>query len=331
MMDVQEIFKKYESELILVEKELKHIFESKVVFIPIVGKHVIDSGGKRLRPLSLLLSSDLSGYREKPRLVLASVIEAIHTASLLHDDVVDDAEMRRGKTTSHSVWGNQIVILVGDFIYANALRLAVGEKSLAIVEALSQAIMKMTEGEVLQLYKAGDPTISSEDYLTVIAAKTGALFSAACRIGGILGGLDQEKIEALTNFGLKVGIVFQISDDILDFEADEEKLGKTLGKDLGEGKITLPMIYLLQSVDDAEREEVTRIIESRDNHKRYNENSKDLGKILHLFKRYHVIEESFDKAKNVIDEAKAELSVFEDSPEKKALLAMANYALNRKK
>jgi len=330
-MDVQEIFKKYEPELILVEKELNHIFESKVVFIPLVGKHLIEGGGKRLRPLSLLLSSDLSGYREKPRLILAGVIEAIHTASLLHDDVVDDAVMRRGKTTSHSIWGNQIVILVGDFIYANALRLAVGEKNLSIVEALSQAIMKMSEGEVFQLYKAADPSITSEDYLTIIAAKTGALFSAACRIGGILGNLDEERIEALANFGLKIGVVFQMSDDILDFDADEERLGKTIGKDLDEGKITLPMIYLLQSVDDAEREEITGIIQSKDNPKRYGDNHKDLRKILQLFKQYHVIEESYHKAKKVVEDAKAELSIFEDSPQKEALLSMANYALNRRR
>ncbi len=331
-MNAEDIIKQYEPELRLVDKELENIFKSDSELVPQIGKRIIQNGGKRLRPLYLLMSSDLSYYKERPRFILASIIEAIHTASLLHDDVIDDAERRRGKQTSHSIWGNQIVILIGDFIYANALRLAVGQENLAIIESLSYAIMKMTEGEVLQLYKIADPMITEEEYMTIISNKTGALFSTACKIGGILGGLDEEKINALSSFGLKIGIVFQMSDDILDFEADEKKLGKTLGKDLEEGKITLPLIYLMRSCNKFEKGEITEIITSNnDTKRRHGDGDSNLKKILNLFDKYNIIGEAFDKANEIMDDAKTELSAFEDSEEKEAMLIMADYALKRKK
>lgn len=332
--DAQNIFKKFESQLIMVEEELRNIFRSDSVLIPMIGSHLIEKGGKRLRPLFLILCAEIaaaSNDSPKDRLILASVIEAIHTASLLHDDVVDGADTRRGSPSSHSIWGNQTVILVGDFIYAHALALSVAQKNLTIIEALAQSIMKMTEGELIQLQKSGDPEITEADYLTIVAYKTGSLFSTACKIGGLLGRLNERELTALTQYGLKAGVAFQIYDDILDFEADEVELGKSLGKDLDEGKITLPLIYLLEIADITEKTEITNLIIQNRNHNTPQLIESDLKRMLELFAKYNIIEKSMNKAKEIVQGARDELSVFPDSPQKDALLIMTDYCLQRKK
>ncbi len=322
-MRFEESFSSYAEELVLVEKGLKSIFSSDASVLPLIGQHIIGGGGKRLRPLFLLLSADLSGYRGNGRIMLASIIEAIHTASLLHDDVVDGAELRRGKSAAHTVWGNQIVVLVGDFLYSNALRLAVLQKNQRIMETLSEATTMMTEGEILQLHRIADPEITEPDYFRIISAKTGALISAACRIGAILGGLEPGKEDALGRFGMKTGIVFQMADDILDYMADEKGLGKKLGKDLHEGKITLPLIHLLSVASDSEKSEIKDIT------RKGVSGEKDLERILHYFEKYNVIAESLKIARGLVSEAKAELSVFSPSREKDTLLMMSDYALDR--
>jgi octaprenyl-diphosphate synthase len=323
-MSLERIFRSYEKELRTTEQRIKDLFKSPVSSIPLIGEYILDGGGKRLRPLILILSSELANYRGDDRLTLAGIVESIHTASLLHDDVVDGADKRRGKTPAHSVWGNQVVILVGDFLYANALRLAVLQKNQRVMEALSEATTRMTEGEILQLSKTGDPEISEKDYFDIVSAKTGALLSAACRIGAILGSLPEEKENALARFGMKTGIAFQMADDILDYMADEGELGKHLGKDLKEGKITLPLIHLLKVAADKEKEEVKGII--KDGFKR-----NGLRKMLKLFKKYETIESSLEKARDLIADAKNELVAFADSPSKKALNTIADYTLSRKK
>lgn len=323
-MDLQQVFGLYEPELKIVEDRLKDFFKSIASPIPLIGKHLIDSGGKRLRPLLLILSADISGFKGEARLDLAGIIESIHAASLLHDDVVDTAEVRRGKLPAHSIWGNQIVILVGDFLYANALRLAVMHKNQKIMETLSGATTRMTEGEILQLTKIGDPDITEEEYLNIISAKTGALISAACRIGAILGSLPEDKENALSHFGMKTGTAFQMADDILDYMADEGKLGKRLGKDLKEGKITLPIIYLLKVATDKEVREVKNII--KDGFKQG-----DLKRIRELFKKHNVLTLSFKKAHGLISDAKVNLEMFPHSAAKEALFAVADYVLSRGK
>ncbi len=323
-INVQDIFSSYAEELKAVEERLLGIFSSNVFLIPMVGQHIISGGGKRMRPLFLLLSADLCGYKESNRAMLGAIIEAIHTASLLHDDVIDGAETRRGKPASQALWGNQVVILVGDFLYSKALKIAVDQKNQKIMEALSDATTKMTEGEILQLNKVGDPEITREEYFDIIAAKTGVLISAACRIGGILANQSAENEMALARFGMKTGIAFQLADDILDYVADEQNLGKKLGKDLEEGKITMPLIYLLKNASDAERDEIRDII------KEMAESEEGLRRIIALFAQYHAIDESLKIAKDLIEEAKAELDVFPDSLRKEALLIMAEYAMHRK-
>jgi octaprenyl-diphosphate synthase len=323
-MVLDDVFKSYESELGIIEERIKDIFKSDVHAIPLVGKHILDGGGKRLRPLILMLSAEMAGYREDARLTLAGIVESIHTASLLHDDVVDSADVRRGKSPAHSIWGNQVVILVGDFLYSNALRLAVNQKSQKIMEALSDATTRMTEGEILQLVKMGDPDITEDEYLDIISAKTASLISAACRIGAILGSLPGDMENALSQFGLKAGMAFQMADDILDYMADEGELGKRLGKDLREGKITLPLIYLLKTAADSEKDEVRSIIKS-------GFKQRGLRKILKLFRKYDSIGLSLTKARDLVSAAKADLLPFPDSNAKEALFTIADYTLSRTK
>lgn len=329
-MKVKDIFTQYSEELKTVDENLLGIFKSNVILIPMVGKHILGSGGKRMRPLFLLLSADLCGYKGSNRALLSAIIEAIHTASLLHDDVIDGAETRRGRPSAHALWGNQIVVLVGDYLYSNALKIAVLQKNQKIMEALSEATTRMTEGEILQLHKTGDPDITQEEYFEIISAKTGVLISAACRIGGILANEPEERELALGRFGLKTGIAFQLADDILDYIAKPEDLGKQLGKDLEEGKITMPLIYLLKAATDTEREEIKTIIKTTV--KAATGNGKEnLNRILDLFSKYNAIDESLKIARSLVEEAKSELKVFPASPHKDDILAMAEYAMQREK
>jgi octaprenyl-diphosphate synthase len=323
-MNLQDVFDLYEGKLRLVELKIMEFFKNKAPVIPLVGSYITSSGGKRLRPLFHLICADLAGYKGDAQIAIAGIIESIHTASLLHDDIVDMAEMRRGKPTANSVWGNQVVVLVGDFLYSNALKQAVAQKNQRIMETLSEATTRMTEGELLQLNRIGDPDITEEDYIEIISAKTGALISAACRIGAILGGLSDDKETALASFGMKTGIVFQMADDILDYMAEEGELGKKLCKDLEEGKITLPLLYLLKSADGGEVAEIKEIIKK-------NFTDEGVERVMTLLKKYRSIDQSLLKARSLAEEAKSELSIIADGPAKDALLAIADYSLYREK
>jgi octaprenyl-diphosphate synthase len=322
-MKLQEVFHLYEEKLGLVEFSIKELFRNKIPFIPLIGNYIISSGGKRLRPLFHLISADLAGYRGNAHIDIAGIIESIHTASLLHDDVVDMAELRRGQSTANSIWGNQIVVLVGDFLYSNALKTAVMQKNQRIMEILSGATTRMTEGELLQLNRIGNPDITEEEYLEIISAKTGALIAAACRLGAVLGGLPEDQENALANFGMKTGIVFQMADDILDYMADENALGKNLCKDLEEGKITLPLLHLLTAAGEDEQSEIKQIIR--------NFSEEGLSRIMSLLKKHRSIELSLAKATALVDEARADLDIFPGSQAKDALLAISEYSLQREK
>ncbi|MDA8079899.1 MAG: polyprenyl synthetase family protein [Nitrospiraceae bacterium] len=323
-MLLQDVFDLYEERLKLVEAKIRSLFENRIPAIPLIGGYITSSGGKRLRPLFHLICADIAGYAGEAHIEISGIIESIHTASLLHDDVVDMAGMRRGKPTANSVWGNQIVVLVGDFLYSNALRTAVMQKNQKIMEVLSGATTRMTEGEILQLNRIGDPDITEAEYLEIIAAKTGGLISAACRIGGILGGLPEQQELALGVFGMKTGMVFQMADDILDYMAAERDLGKKICKDLEEGKITLPLLRLLKTAAADEAVEIKRILAS-------GISEHNLGRVLELLAKHRAIDASFEKARGLVDEAKAELSVFPDSTAKEALITIADYSLYREK
>ena len=320
--DIKKIFDSYEGDLARMEESLRGLFASDIVLIPLIGRYLIEGGGKRIRPVFLLVSARLSGYRGSSHITLAGVIESIHSASLLHDDVVDAAEVRRGRPAAHVTWGNQAVVLVGDFLYANALKQSVTSGDIRIIGALSGAVTAMTEGELLQLEKSGDVNITEDDYIKIISSKTGVLMSAACRIGALLGGAPPEWEEALARFGLKAGITFQMADDVLDYMAGDGGFGKKLGKDLEEGKITLPLINLLREASGSERDEIKGIIES-------GLTQEGLGRVLELFTKYDAVKVSLERARQFLDDAKAELGIIRDCPQKQELLTLADYALKR--
>lgn len=322
-MQLQDVFDLYEDRLLLVEDSIRDLFRNRASIIPLIGSYILSSGGKRLRPLFHLISAELSGYTGSAHIEIAGIIESIHTASLLHDDVVDMAEVRRGKPTANSIWGNQVVVLVGDFLYSNALQRAVMQKNQRIMETLSEATTRMTEGELLQLNRISDPDITEKEYREIISAKTGALISAACRIGALLGSLSAARENALAVFGMKTGVAFQMADDILDYMAEEGELGKKLCKDLEEGKITLPLLFLLRAANEKEVSEIKHVIRDF--------SEKGLEKIMDLLRKYRSIEASFETAQNLVEEAKQELSVFPESQARSALLTIADYSLRREK
>ncbi len=329
-MIIEEIWGYYSEDLKLAEEKIKESLDTVAPAISMVGKHLLMGGGKRIRPILAILCSKLFGYNGEKTSILACSVECIHTASLLHDDVVDGANIRRGRPPAHSLWGNQAVILVGDYLYSNALRLVNSLESRKIMDVFSTATARMSEGELIQLHKKdeckkGNFKISEEHYMRIITGKTAILMSAACGSGAIIGNATLEKEEALFNFGLKLGMAFQIADDILDYMAEEKNLGKSLGKDLEEGKITLPLIYFFQEASHNEVEKVKTIIKSE------NFSQSDLGYILHLLNKYVSIEKSYEKARIILDEAKKELALFDDSVEKSSLLNISDYVLRRKK
>ena len=308
-----------------IEAQLREDLWSEVPLIKEVGSYILDSGGKRFRPLLLLLSSRLCGYQGKEVYSLAEIVELIHTATLLHDDVVDNAEVRRGRSAAHQLWGNKASILVGDYLYTRALNRAVNLKNQEINETLSKAVMLMCKGEVTQLVHAKEVFISEKEYLETIKDKTAVLISATCRLGGILGNLSDGKKDALSNFGLNIGIAFQLADDTLDYAADMKKFGKSLGNDLRNGKITLPILHLLEVCKPSERDKVEAIIKAE-----YVED-RDLEFIQGLLGRYRSIEYSLSKAGDYAESAKKELSCFVDSPPRQALLEIAEYVVKRER
>ncbi len=324
-MTIEEVSEYYKEDLLLAEEQIKETFNTVAPAISMVGKHLLMGGGKRLRPFLAILSAKIFGYSGEKASILACSVESIHTASLLHDDVVDGASIRRGRPSAHSLWGNQVVVLVGDYLYSNALRLINMLKSQKIMDSFTNATARMSEGELIQLSKKGDPNITEEDYQKIITGKTAILMSAACRGGAVIGNATQQQEDALTKFGLQLGMAFQMADDVLDYMAEEQMLGKSLGKDLEEGKITLPLIYLFNNATGPEAERAKEIIRSEKITK------SDLAYIQGLFNKYESIKQSYDKADSVLKKAKSELDIFEDSIEKSALLTISDYSLTREK
>lgn len=324
-LTIEKIWEYYSEDLRLAEDKINETLNTVAPAISAVGNHIFSAGGKRVRPLLAILCSRLFGTRGDNVSTLASSVEFIHAASLVHDDVVDGADIRRGKPAAHSLWGNQLVVLVGDFLYANALRLANLLERQTIMDALCTATAKMSEGELIQLSKKGSPEMSEEDYMKIIQGKTAILMSAACKGGAVLGNASQKEIDALASFGLKFGFCFQISDDILDYMAEEKAFGKNLGKDLEEGKITLPMIYLLKDADKGETKKIEEILKAEE------VTGADLACVQELFDKYNSIKKSYDKAGELINGARAELDIFGDSMEKESLLFISDYVITRKK
>lgn len=301
----------------------KNLF-SEIIMIPTVSHYLISSGGKRFRPILLLLCSHLCGYHGPRTVPLASTIEFIHTATLLHDDVVDRAFVRRGMASANSVWGDGASVLVGDFLFTKSFQLIVQDGSLHILEVISQATTRMAEGEVMQLVRMGTPGINEDDYYYIVINKTAVLISAACQVGGVLGNASSLEEKALADFGLNLGIAFQLMDDILDYVSLEETLGKAIGKDLSEGKITLPLIRALQACSPGEKDLISRIVQNP------NRSIDDIGLIMQAVKSYGGIDYTVKKAEEFVLKAKSFLTPFSPSKEKDALLALSDYTIGRK-
>ena len=269
------------------------------------------------------LCARLCGYSGRDHLLLGSLVEFIHTATLLHDDVVDDADVRRGRQAARKVWGNQISILVGDYLYSRAMCQLVEFRNQAINEALSEACRKMAEGEVLQLYYNGNPLMPEPEYLRIIEHKTAGLIAASCKIGAIAGGAVDDQQDALFRFGQRLGIAFQLADDTLDYAADGDRLGKTLGQDLRQGKATLPLLHLLQHCSGRDREMIKDRMETR------TLSEEDLHRILNLMQEFGSIAYSMDRAQAFVAAAKRDLDLFEDGNPKRALSIAADYMVTR--
>ncbi|MDP2852708.1 MAG: polyprenyl synthetase family protein [Smithellaceae bacterium] len=323
-MQIQDVFAAYSDEMRQIEIHLDRYITSDVKLIPEVAHHLIDSGGKRFRPLLQLISSRLCGYSGEHRFPLAASIEFIHTASLLHDDVIDEAVIRRGKTSANNVWGNAASVLVGDFLYSKAFKLLSEIGDIKIVQLMSKMTNIMSEGEVFQLMKCGDTNLTEAEYLSIVEKKTAVLISAACESGAVLGGASPTQIEALEQYGYKIGMAFQITDDTLDYMAKEEDFGKSIGKDLEEGKMTLPLIYTLAKCTETERDKTRKTIEK----KAFSPDT--IRDIFTLIQKSGGIDYSLNRAQQFIGEAKDGLKVFADSPGKDHLLAVAEYILSRK-
>jgi octaprenyl-diphosphate synthase len=254
------ILSQVEDDLRRVEREIEKNLHSSVPLVAHISRYIIRSGGKRLRPLLMVLAARLAGYQGEDHYPLSIVFEYLHAATLLHDDVVDSAELRRNKPAANTIWGNPAAVLVGDFLLATSFALAVSSGNLKILRVLSDTTMTMAEGEILQLINSNNLEVMEKDYIEVITRKTATLIAAACQIGAIFGRADAQREEAMRCFGLNLGIAFQLRDDVLDYVGSEDEVGKPIGQDLSEGKITLPLIRALGATSPNDRQHLVDLI-----------------------------------------------------------------------
>ena len=300
---------------------------SPVSLIPQLAAHIVAAGGKRIRPVLTLAASRLCGYPAYPRgtrhVGLAACVEFIHTATLLHDDVVDASGLRRGLASANAVFGNKASVLVGDFLFARSFQLMTDDGSLRVLDILSSASATIAEGEVLQMVTQNDLSTQEDRYLEVIHGKTAALFSAACRIGAVIADRPSAEEEALDAYGTNLGMAFQLADDALDYAADQAALGKAVGDDFREGKITLPVLAAYAAGDEPEREFWRRTIE------RSEQDDGDLETALGLIERRHATEATLARAARFAGRAREALTIFPDSETRRALMEAADYTVSR--
>jgi octaprenyl-diphosphate synthase len=322
--DLAQIFEPVRDELAKVEQEFAQYLQSRVELIPQMGKYVQMSGGKRVRPAVLLMAARLCGYTGDRGVLNAAVVEFIHTATLVHDDIIDGAETRRGRLTAHSRWGSDITVLLGDYLYIRSMAMALTQDTLDVVRLLCDCTLRMIEGELYQLTKAGDASISEDEHFEIIRRKTAFLFSGCAEIGGLLGTSTPSEREALREYGFNLGIAFQIVDDVLDYMADESALGKPIGGDLREGKVTLPIILLLKQGGPEAATLIHDVIaDGQVTPERWRA-------IKELLARHNAIEDTFERAAMHATKAKRYLSdAFPPSPERDGLMALADYVLSR--
>jgi len=308
-----------------VEKLIEVKLDSKVSLIKKMSDYHLRSGGKRLRALLTLGSAKLAGYDQKGTrdINLSACVELIHSATLLHDDVIDESDLRRGIKTSNALWGNQSSILVGDYILSRCFEIMVDDGDLEVLKLLSSTSSKIAQGEVKQLEHKGEADLLEETYIDIINLKTAALFSAATKTGACLAGSNEKEKSALESYGKNIGLAFQIADDALDYYSKEIIFGKKIGKDFYEGKVTLPLIIIFQRADSDER---NFLIET---FKKTERNKKDFEKTLELIKKYKAVEDSLQRAEYFVNVSHDALGIFEDCNEKKILQNLTGFSLNR--
>ena len=295
---------------------------SEVDLVENIGQYIIDGGGKRMRPLLVILSAKVSGYKGSDHLHLAAIIEFIHTATLLHDDVVDTSDLRRGKATANTKFGNAPSVLVGDFLYSRAFQMLVGVGNLDVMQTIADTTNAISEGEVQQLANARNSSISEDVYKKVIFKKTAILFDTAAKIGAIIAESQTGHIESLSNYGRNIGMAFQLMDDVLDYNGDSENLGKNIGDDLAEGKMTLPLIYAMKNGKNSQKIVIQEAIK--------NTNICDLKNILTIIRETGALEYSMSCAKKHAMDAKRCLVDLPKSIEKIAMLELAEFSIDRK-
>lgn len=323
MVTLSDIFEPIRLDLDQVEREFARHVESHVTLIPEIGRYIQDAGGKRVRPAVLLMAARLSGYSGNLAVLYASVVEFIHTATLVHDDIVDHSTLRRGRQAVHSKWGNDVTVLLGDYLYIKSMALALTQDSLDVVRILCDVTLRMIEGELFQLSKNGDLALSESDHFEIIQRKTADLFGGCAEIGGILGNAGPEGRRALREYGFSLGVAFQLVDDLLDLTGREEVLGKPIASDLREGKLTLPLIHLVQQGGPHVRTLVADVVRDRQlTPERWQE-------IAACLSEHRSLDYAYRKATEFGARAKASLAVLPASPEREGLMALADYVLSR--
>jgi octaprenyl-diphosphate synthase len=321
--DLKEIVQLIEDDLARVEDFFEEQIRSDIPLIAEVGRYIRDGGGKRIRPALLLLSCRLSGYRGERAILLAAVVEFIHTATLLHDDIIDQATVRRGRRSVNSRWGNDLTVLLGDFLYTKSMAMALSQDNLRILRLLSDVTLQMIEGEILEIERCADVGVTPDDHVEIIRRKTAALFSACLRIGGMLAELGDARERALASYGLNLGICFQMVDDLLDLTADEKVLGKPVANDLREGKLTLPAIFTLQRAGDEGLAKVRAVLDDRGFAR------VSAQEIARLARDCGALEEARALAERYAEQARRDLQGFERSAYREALLALPDFILAR--
>ena len=310
-----------EEETVAVDQLILRELQSDVVLINQIGHYIVNSGGKRLRPMLLLLAAKALACDDRHVITLAAVIEFIHTATLLHDDVVDESTLRRGRDTANALWGNSASVLVGDYLYSRSFELMVSVKNLRIMEILSHTTTAIAEGEVLQLLNCNNPATTEQQYLEVVARKTAILFSTAVQLAAVLSGASEEAELALKDYGLHLGIAFQLIDDALDYRAKPEELGKNLGDDLADGKPTLPLIYAMEKADESQAGLLRRAIEQGDRDA--------FMDVFDIVKATDAINYTSRRAVEEADKAVAALDGLPESSYKQALADLARFSVDR--
>ena len=318
-----QLFEPIREDLGEVEREFARHVQSQVALIPTIGDYIRNGGGKRIRPAVLLMAARMAGYTGERAVLYASVVEFIHSATLVHDDIIDEAELRRGREAAHTRWGNHLTVLFGDFLYLKSMALALTQDTLDIVRLLCDVTLRIVEGEIYQLTKQGVVDLSEEEHFDILRRKTAYLFAGCARIGGMLGPTSRDQQEALWEYGFSIGTAFQLVDDLLDFTGDAVVLGKPVGGDLREGKLTLPVIHLLARGGGQARALVGKIVRERC------ATLDEWRELRGLLGQARSIDYAYNRALEFVDRAKHALRVFPPSEARDALLFLPDYVVSR--